>query len=187
MKFINQTLSLHQMYQMKKLSGKFNIEKLLSFILKISSKKQQFYLFPLMQSLTLSLLSATLQELQVYTNNKYIKIYNFQITGPPKGAMLTHKNFVSITASLEEINFNKTDYILCYLPLPHVMQRLINVACWATGAKIAFFGGDMLKLKDDIQAVKPTIFISVPRLFNKFYDAINDNLSTFKSCKGGLI
>lgn len=86
--------------------------------------------------------------------------------------MLAHKNFMAIMASLDEIDINETDSQLCYLPLPHVMQRAFNVICWYLGCKIAFFGGDILKLKDDIQDSKPTIFISVPRLFNRFYDVI---------------
>jgi long-chain acyl-CoA synthetase len=41
-----------------------------------------------------------------------------------------------------------------------------------TGAKIVFFSGDVQKLKDDLALVKPTIFLSVPRLYSRFYDVI---------------
>jgi len=66
------------------------------------------------------------------------------------------------------------------------MQRLLNVCCWYKGTKIAFFGGDVLKLKEDIQAVRPTVFLSVPRIFNRFYDAINLNLKQLKGFKATL-
>ena len=45
------------------------------------------------------------------------------------------------------------------------------------GAKIGFYGGDVLKLKEDLADLKPTIFPSVPRLYNKFYDAIKGKLN----------
>ena len=61
---------------------------------------------------------------------------------------------------------------MCYLPLAHIMQRGFNVTSWYTGMKMAFFGGDILKLKDDFAVIKPTVFVSVPRLFNKFYGLI---------------
>ncbi|KAL4469391.1 hypothetical protein ABPG74_004644 [Tetrahymena malaccensis] len=113
--------------------------------------------------------------------------YTSGTTGLPKGAMLTHKNFMSAVSALGEFDMNHTDTLLCYLPLPHVMQRVLNVISWCKGTKIAFFGGDMLKLKEDIQDSKPTIFVSVPRLFNRFYDVILDNLKRVEGFKQSLI
>jgi long-chain acyl-CoA synthetase len=62
------------------------------------------------------------------------------------------------------------DVYLSYLPLPHCYERMVQYALYAFGGRIAFYGGDVLKLKDDLQAVRPTVFASVPRLFNKFYE-----------------
>ncbi|KAL4469388.1 hypothetical protein ABPG74_004641 [Tetrahymena malaccensis] len=123
----------------------------------------------------------------VSPNTIFTFSYTSGTTGLPKGAMLSHKNFISIIPSLGEIDINENDSQLCYLPLPHVLQRIFNVVCWYTGTKIAFFGGDILKLKDDIQDSKPTLFVSVPRLFNKFYDVIQDNLKKVQGCKSSLI
>lgn len=61
---------------------------------------------------------------------------------------------------------------LSYLPLAHVFERIMILGYLATGSSINFFGGDLLKLKDDLADVKPTIFVSVPRLYNKFYSGI---------------
>jgi len=44
------------------------------------------------------------------------------------------------------------------------------------GGCIGFYGGDVLKLKDDLQALRPTVFCSVPRLYSKFYDAIKKGI-----------
>jgi long-chain acyl-CoA synthetase len=58
----------------------------------------------------------------------------------------------------------------------------------AFGVKIGFFGGDLLKLtKEDLPALKPTYFISVPRLFNKIFGVIQGNIKAATGCKGWLV
>jgi long-chain acyl-CoA synthetase len=53
----------------------------------------------------------------------------------------------------------------------------------SSGGCIAFYSGDVLKLKDDIAQVRPTIFASVPRLYNKFYDGIKGNMEKLTGMK----
>jgi len=55
------------------------------------------------------------------------------------------------------------------------------------GGQICFYSGDVLKLKDEIGIVKPTIFPSVPRLYNKFYDAIKKNMDSLTGLKKFLV
>lgn len=64
------------------------------------------------------------------------------------------------------------DVHLSYLPLPHLFERTMVVCVLYFGAEINFFGGDLLKLKEDLADVRPTIFGSVPRIYNKFYTAM---------------
>lgn len=66
---------------------------------------------------------------------------------------------------------------MSYLPLPHIFERFVNATCWFSGAKIAFYGGDMLKLREDFVAGKPSVLIIVPRILNKFYEEINGFIS----------
>ena len=54
------------------------------------------------------------------------------------------------------------------------------------GVKIGFFGGDVLKLVDDIKALKPTVFPSVPRLYNRIYGKIKDGLNQATGIKKWL-
>jgi len=54
------------------------------------------------------------------------------------------------------------------------------------GAAIGFYNGDVLKLKDDIKELRPTLFFSVPRLFNKFYDAMKDGINKLTGAKKTL-
>lgn len=67
--------------------------------------------------------------------------------------------------------------MLSYLPLPHVLEReLLYVILYAGGA-IVYYSGDVQKIKDDLALVKPTVFVSVPRLYSRFYDAIKKKFS----------
>mmetsp|Transcript_6453 Transcript_6453/g.886 ORF Transcript_6453/g.886 Transcript_6453/m.886 type:complete len:88 (+) Transcript_6453:95-358(+) len=69
------------------------------------------------------------------------------------------------------------DVHLSYLPLPHVFDRcMCNTIIYNAGA-IYFYNGDNLKLKQDLADVRPTVFGSVPRLYNKFYDAITGGIN----------
>ncbi|KAL4505874.1 hypothetical protein ABPG72_013635 [Tetrahymena utriculariae] len=102
--------------------------------------------------------------------------YTSGTTGDPKAAMMSHQNFNSILAALKfhpNVKFYPDDVHLSYLPMPHVFERVFVYAVLSQGAKIYFYSGDVQKLKDDLAVVKPTFFISVPRLYNRFYDLIN--------------
>lgn len=89
--------------------------------------------------------------------------------------MLSHKNFASFMAA-EKFNkdckFNSDDVALSYLPLPHILEREFDYSIMHKGARLVFFSGDVQKLKDDLAIVKPTIFLSVPRLFSRFYEVL---------------
>jgi len=96
--------------------------------------------------------------------------------------MISHKCFVSNFANTHEnrqvlgTGFDKGIH-LSYLPLPHVYEKLSIYLCIFKGSEVYFYSGDIMKLKDDIQEVKPTQFISVPRLYMRFYDAIQNKLN----------
>lgn len=54
-----------------------------------------------------------------------------------------------------------------YLPLAHMFERIMQVGLYAHGAQVGFFRGEVLTLTNDIQALRPTVFPSVPRLLNR--------------------
>lgn len=78
--------------------------------------------------------------------------------------------------------FSKDDVYISYLPLAHVMERVAMTFLLSVGARFGFYQGDTLKLVEDIQELKPTVFLSVPRLFNRVFDRV---VAGVKS-KGGL-
>jgi long-chain acyl-CoA synthetase len=110
--------------------------------------------------------------------------YTSGTTGDPKGAMMTHANMIADVSAviLTGVDLRSDDVHMSYLPLAHMFERAIQEALVLFGASSGFFQGDILKLFDDINCLRPTIFCSVPRLFNKLYDKINAGITA----KGGL-
>lgn len=93
--------------------------------------------------------------------------YTSGTTGDPKGAMLTHYSVLTEIAALRRlgIDISEPDYHLSYLPLAHIFERAISMYIMTQGGSIGYFAGDVFKLKDDMAALKPTFFASVPRLY----------------------
>ncbi|TMW66655.1 hypothetical protein Poli38472_013967 [Pythium oligandrum] len=109
--------------------------------------------------------------------------YTSGTTGNPKGVVLTHLNMGVLGAMVRErIAFKKDTVHISYLPLPHVFERAVLVALVNLGACAGFYCGDVLTLMEDIAELKPTLFISVPRLYNRVYDKIMQGVAA----AGGL-
>ncbi|KAK3139306.1 hypothetical protein QOZ80_5AG0381100 [Eleusine coracana subsp. coracana] len=101
--------------------------------------------------------------------------YTSGTTGIPKGAVLCHENLIANAAgSSLNVKFFSSDVHISYLPLAHIYERINQVSLLHRGAAIGFYQGDNLKLMDDLAALKPTIFASVPRLYNRIYAAITN-------------
>ena len=64
------------------------------------------------------------------------------------------------------------DIYISYLPLAHIFDRLGIYYVMYNGGSTGFFGGEVLKIIDDLALLRPTLFVSVPRLLNKVYQRI---------------
>ena len=102
-------------------------------------------------------------------------IYTSGTTGPPKGVMLTHDNIHSnVAGTRTKIPFGGDDVSLSFLPLSHIFQRMGDYMMFATGTSIAY-AENFDKVPVNIQEVRPTIVLSVPRLYEKIYARVLQN------------
>jgi long-chain acyl-CoA synthetase len=100
-------------------------------------------------------------------------IYTSGTTGEPKGVMLTHDNIYSnVAASRKAIPFEGRDVGLSFLPLSHIFERMAgHYMMFATGTSIAY-AESIDTVPINLQEVKPTLVLSVPRLYEKMYARI---------------
>ncbi|HCT54903.1 MAG TPA: long-chain fatty acid--CoA ligase, partial [Balneola sp.] len=100
-------------------------------------------------------------------------IYTSGTTGRPKGAMLTHQNIVSnVKAATKHIYWDDKDRLLSFLPLCHSFERTAGYyAIISCGAEI-YYAESVDTVSKNMPEVKPTVMISVPRLFEKIYNLI---------------
>ena len=107
-------------------------------------------------------------------------VYTSGTTGRPKGVMLSHRNILSDTESLLKqigIDDPHTLEFLSFLPLSHMYERTIGYYVpMMVGAKVSF-ARSVQQIADDFQIIKPTIIVTVPRIFERFYDKMQQKLS----------
>jgi long-chain acyl-CoA synthetase len=101
-------------------------------------------------------------------------IYTSGTTGAPKGVMLTHWNLCSNVAACrqhEVLDPQPGDVALSFLPLSHVFERMVDYWYFDAGIGIAY-AESMDKVADNLMEVRPTVAVSVPRLFEKIYTKV---------------
>jgi long-chain acyl-CoA synthetase len=105
-------------------------------------------------------------------------IYTSGTTGRPKGVMLSHQNMLTNAhAALQCFTPTSQDLFLSFLPLSHTLERTagyyLTVMC---GAQVAF-ARSVQQLAEDLQTIRPTLLISVPRIYERVYAAIKQKLA----------
>jgi len=102
-------------------------------------------------------------------------IYTSGTTGDPKGVILSHKNIWSnVQGGLQAMPLGPTDECLAMLPLSHVYERMVDYTLLAAGV-IINYAESFDKVAANLQEVRPTIVLSVPRLYEKVYARVLEN------------
>jgi long-chain acyl-CoA synthetase len=104
-------------------------------------------------------------------------VYTSGTTGEPKGVMLTHRNMLSNVRATELVlPLDSTHVGLSFLPLSHVFERMVFYRCLYNGVTVYFAEG-LSTVARDLARVRPTVMTGVPRFYEKFLAAIEDNVA----------
>jgi long-chain acyl-CoA synthetase len=122
-------------------------------------------------------------------------IYTSGTTGAPKGVMHNFSNFAwALTAAIGRVPMGQDDRLLSYLPLAHVVERVLVEHGWLRAGFSVYFADSLDTFAADLQRCRPTIFFSVPRLWVKFQQTIQHKMPQHKLDKllrlpiiGGLV
>jgi long-chain acyl-CoA synthetase len=113
-------------------------------------------------------------------------IYTSGTTGEPKGVMLTHGNIATNSSvSTREYNFGPADSCVSFLPLSHITARALDYAMFFYGAQVAYCS-QFDKLLASIKQIRPTVFVGVPRVYEKIRQGVELKSSASK-IKAGIL
>jgi len=113
-------------------------------------------------------------------------IYTSGTTGPPKACMIRHRNYYAMAAKgddMEERLSLPGDVMLLYLPLAHNYGRLLHLSAAYVGYTLAFLP-DPLRAAEELPRVRPTLFPSVPRVYEKMHAAVRARFDEERGARG---
>jgi long-chain acyl-CoA synthetase len=105
-------------------------------------------------------------------------VYTSGTTGPPKGTMITHENVSETIRSLTSVvSVGPTDRFLSFLPLSHVAERVTSHLAQIVSGGETWFARSLATVAEDLRACRPTVFFAVPRVWEKFQQAVQAELA----------
>ncbi|HPD21307.1 MAG TPA: long-chain fatty acid--CoA ligase [Desulfomonilia bacterium] len=116
-------------------------------------------------------------------------IYTSGTTGDPKGVMLSHSNIISNVNQLYSVDpelFKEEHTLLSFLPLSHSFERTVGYYSALNAGKKVCFAEDFSKILQNMQEVRPTLIVSVPRLYEKIHAGILAKVSQAPPVKKAL-
>jgi long-chain acyl-CoA synthetase len=105
-------------------------------------------------------------------------VYTSGTTGPPKGAVLTHANLDWTASAVDAVvQLQPDERFLSYLPLSHIAERVTSHVGQIVSGGETWFARSLATVPDDLRACRPTIFFAVPRVWQKFHEAILEQIA----------
>ncbi|PXY34693.1 AMP-binding protein [Prauserella coralliicola] len=116
-----------------------------------------------------------------------IIVYTSGTTGPPKGALLSHLNLVaSASTFVDALGGSASDEVLSYLPLCHIAERLTSVIDSVWAGSVVNFGEGGASFAHDLRDIQPTVFLGVPRVWEKMLAGVELRMADASRLKRAL-
>jgi len=114
-------------------------------------------------------------------------VYTSGTTGKPKGVMLTHHNIVAnIKAVLARVETRQDDVFLSFLPLSHTFERTIGYYLPVAAGSCVVYARSPSLIAEDLKIARPTVLVSVPRIYERFYAKLQEKLGQASSFKQSM-
>lgn len=111
-------------------------------------------------------------------------VYTSGTTGRPKGVMLSHRNILSNAyEGMRSVALRLDDELLSFLPLSHTLERTIGYYAAIMSGSAVTFNRSIAQLADDLELLKPTVMISVPRIFERIQNKVVASLESSSALK----
>jgi len=105
-------------------------------------------------------------------------VYTSGTTGPPKGAMISHANIMwTIRSAVSLLDIHQGERFLSFLPLSHIAERMISDFASVAVRGETWFARSLATVAEDLRDCHPTVFFAVPRVWEKFQEAILEKMS----------